>query len=215
MSLTLFGHDGSGSAAIEAALLLAGLPYRLVPAATWVADSALAELRQANPLQQIPTLVWPDGTVLTESAAILIELGLRQPSSGLLPAEPAARARALRGQVYIAANCYAMIGVIDYPTRVIDAPTEAELARINARCRARLHDLWDVFADQFVPPADAPFYGGTAPGALDLLATVVSRWSGTRSHLAASRPALSALFARVQAQTLLAPVFNRHWPPAA
>lgn len=214
MSITLFGHDGSGSAAIEAALLLAGLPYRLVPAASWVDDLALADLRQANPLQQIPTLVWPDGTVMTESAAILIELGLRQPHSGLLPAETAARAQALRGLVYIAANCYAMIGVIDYPSRVIDAPTDAELARIDASCRARLHALWDVFADQWVPPDDAPFYGGTAPGALDLLASVVSRWSGTRGHLAASRPALSALFGRVQAHPVLAPVFNRHWPPA-
>lgn len=110
MPMTLYGHPRSGSAAVEAALVLTGQPYRLVQAASWAPESALDELRRINPLLQIPTLVWDDGTVMTESAAILIELGLRYPASGLLPAAPAARAQALRGPVYIAANCYAMIG---------------------------------------------------------------------------------------------------------
>jgi glutathione S-transferase len=39
------------------------------------ADSAQDELQRVNPLGQIPTLVAPDGSVLTESAAILIHLG--------------------------------------------------------------------------------------------------------------------------------------------
>jgi GST-like protein len=50
-------------------------------------------------------------------------------------------------------------------------------------------------------------------GALDVLATVVSKWSGSRKHLAAARPQLSALFAKVESDPRLAPVFARHWPP--
>ena len=215
MSLTLYGHDGSGSAAVEAALVLAGLPHQVVVAASWAPGPALAALQAVNPLAQIPTLVFDDGTVMTESAAILIELGLRHPASGLLPAKPAARAQALRGLVYIAANCYAMIGVIDFPTRVLDTPSQTELARLQLASRANLHHLWAVFADQFVPTTDAPFFGGAAPGALDLLASVVSRWSGTRAHLRAQRPALCALFDRVQAHALVGPVLDRHFPPAA
>lgn len=212
MPLTLYGHPGSGSAAVEAALVLTGQPYHLVQAASWAPESALDELRRANPLLQIPTLVWDDGTVMTESAAILIELGLRYPASGLLPAAPSARAQALRGLVYIAANCYAMIGVIDFPDRVIAAPTDTELQRIHQRSRDRLHSLWDTFADQFMPATGPAFLAGDAPGALDLLATVVSHWSGTRAHLAVARPALSDLFSRVAAHHTLAPVFERHWP---
>ena len=212
MPLTLYGYPGSGSAAVEAALVLTGQPYRLVQAASWAPESALDELRRINPLSQIPTLVWDDGTVMTECAAILIELGLRYPASGLLPTAPAARAQAMRGLVYIAANCYAMIGVIDFPDRMIDAPSDSELQRINQRCRARLHSLWDIFADQFMPATGVRFLAGGTPGALDLLATVVSHWSGTRAHLAAARPALSDMFSRVAAHEALAPVFQRHWP---
>ncbi|MBI3367010.1 MAG: glutathione S-transferase family protein [Burkholderiales bacterium] len=208
----MYGYQGSGSAAVEAALELLRLPYERVNAASWDDTSQRDALRQHNPLLQIPSLQWEDGSGMTESAAILIELALRHPASGLLPADPARRAQAIRGLVYVAANCYAMIGVIDYPDRVMDSPSKAEADRVRARSRARLHELWDRFADQF---AATPWLGGQAIGALDLLATVVSKWSGSRAHLAVSRPALSALFARVEAHPAVSPVFARHWPVKA
>ncbi len=207
---TLFGSEGSGSAAVEAALETCGLPYRIVSAASWDPASALAELAQANPLQQIPTLVLPDGSVLTESAAILIHLGLAHPQSGLLPAAPPARDQAIRGLVFIAANCYAAIGVIDYPERWCDGATETIKEGIRRGARDRLHRTWETFADVF--PAPGRFLGGETPGALDMLAAVVSRWSGARAHLRAARPGFSALLGRVDAHPRLASVFSRHWP---
>jgi glutathione S-transferase len=66
---TRYGYTGSGSAAIEAALVLAGLPHRSVHAASWDEHSALAELKRLNPLGQIPTLVTPEGAALTQSTA--------------------------------------------------------------------------------------------------------------------------------------------------
>lgn len=208
---TLFGSAGSGSAAIEAALALCNAPYRIVEAASWEPASALAELAVANPLLQIPTLVLPEGgAVLTESAAILIHLGLAHLASGLLPAAPAARDQAIRGLVFIAANCYAAIGVIDHPERWCADATAPMKQRIRRGARARLHRCWEVFADAFPPPG--AFYGGDAPGALDLLAAVVSKWSGTRAHVRGARPAFSALLERVDADPRVAPVFARHWP---
>lgn len=205
---TLYGSRGSGSAIAEAALERCGIRYRSVRASQWEPDSALAELRQANPLGQIPTLVLPDGSVLTESAAILIHLGLQHPGSELLPADAAARAQTLRGLVFIAANCYSAITVIDYPERFTTAEDEAAHQAIVSATRRRLHTQWEVFADSF--PA-APFLDGAAPGALDTMAVVVSRWSGTRAHLARHRPAFSTLLARIEAHPLLQPVLSRHF----
>jgi GST-like protein len=205
----LFGSNGSGSAAIEIALSVAGLPYRVVRASTWEPDSALDELAQVNPLRQIPTLQLPDGSVLSESAAILIHLGLTQPASGLLPEAAAARAQAIRGLVYIAANCYAAIGVCDYPERWCADIDDSARERILRGARAQLHHSWDLFADQF--PA-RPWLSGQAPGALDFLAAVVSRWAGARTHLAGSRPEFLATLKRIEAHAAVAPVFVRHWP---
>lgn len=207
---TLYGSNGSGSAAVEMALLLCGRPYRVQRASTWEPDSDLAGLQQANPLGQIPTLVLDDGRVMSESAAILIHLGLTHPDSGLLPDDGAARAQVLRGLVFIAANCYAAIGVIDYPERWLPDGSDAVLKRLRAGARARLHHCWSIFATQF--PATQEFLGGARPGALDLLAAVVSRWSGARAHLGGQHPQLHALLLRVQAHAPLAPVFRRHWP---
>ena len=92
----------------------------------------------------------------------------------------ARRAQAMRGLVYIAANCYAAIGIIDYPERWCSERRRGHTKRIKAGTRKRLHYLWDVFADTF--PAQ-PFLSGERFGALDLLAAVVSKWSGSRKHL--------------------------------
>ncbi len=203
--LTLYGTKGSGSAAVEAALRLAGQPFQLVDAASWVPTPGLEKLKGVNRLVQVPTLVLEDGAVMTESAAILIWLGLRHPHSGLLPPEAA---QAIRGLVYIAANCYAAIGIIDYPPRFCADCDDATGERIRAGTRSRLHEYWRIFADEFGAQMNAEH-----PGALDVLAAVVSRWSGARAHLAAERPAFHAIVERVQADPRLADIFRRHWPP--
>ena len=209
---TLYGKTGSGSAAIEAALTLTRQPFRIVETATWEQNDAYAELLAVNPLGQIPTLVLDDGTALSESAAILIHLGTVHDDSTLLPRDLSARAQAVRGLVYIATNCYAAISIIDYPERwcaEADAD-EAVKERIRAGTRARLHSHWEMFADVF---SATPCLGGSDLSALDLLAAVVSKWSGARQHLARHRPAFHETLQRIESVPDVAPIFARHWPP--
>ena len=207
---TLYGKKGSGSASIQAALDIIGAPYRIVETASWDTNDAFVELLKVNPLGQIPTLVLEDGSVLTESAAILIHLGGAHPESGLLPRDASERAQAIRGLVFIAANCYAAISIIDYPERwCADADADDVVKdRIRAGSRARLHRHWEMFADLF--PA-RPYLGGAELGALDLFAAVVSKWSGSRKHLEKARPAFYATLMRIEAHAKVAPVFAQHW----
>jgi GST-like protein len=208
---TLYGKAGSGSAAVEAGLVIARAPFRLVETASWAQNEAYADLLAANPLGQIPTLVLDDGGVLSESAAILIHLGTAHPDSKLLPGEMSERAQAVRGLVFIAANCYSAISIIDYPERWCENADDDEevQARIRAGARARLHRHWEMFADLF---PGRPYLGGEAPGGLDLLAAVVSKWSGARKHLAQQRPAFHETLLRIDAHPDVAPVFARNWP---
>jgi GST-like protein len=204
----LYGSRGSGSASVEAGLRACGLPYRVVTASNWEPESAVEELAKINPLRQIPTLVLPDGTVMSESAAILIHLGLAHPGSGLLPQDASERARMLRGLVYIPANCYAAITVIDYPERFTTSENDEARDQVRQAGRKYLHRNWEVFADMF--PA-RPFLSGEQPGALDFLAAVVSRWSGTRAHVEKTRPDFFAALKRIEAHPLVAGVFREHW----
>jgi GST-like protein len=211
---TLFGFKGSGSAAAECALEMTGAAYRIVQTASWEPGPELDELERVNPLKQIPTLQLPGGEILTESAAILMHLGLTFPQSGLLPEDPIQRDLALRGLVYIPANCYSCITVIDYPERFTTATDDDARKAVRAGATDRLHRHWDIFADLYPVDGDR-FIGGDQPGALDILAAVVSKWSGTRTHVKQSRPAFSALLERTESHPSLAMVFGRHWPTAA
>lgn len=203
----LYGYRNSGAAAIEAALVLGDIPYRFIDVEA--SAEATQALEKLNPLKQIPTLQLPDGGVLTESAAILIHLGLSFPASGLLPQDSAERGRAIRGLAYIVSNCYAAIGIIDYPERWLAEADEASRQNLVAGARRRLHWSWEVFADQF---SGELYLGSEKPRALDVLAAVISRWAGTREHLRNARPGFFAWLERIDRYPALAPVFARHWP---
>jgi len=205
---TLYGTKRAGSAAIELALRRCEFPYRLVNASSWKPRSALRELAKANPLRQIPTLVLPDGQVLTESAAILIHLGLTNPKSGLLPTRAGPRAQQIRGLVFVAANCYSAISVNDYPSRWTTATSVSERRKVREGARRQLHRNWEIFADTF--PA-TPYLTGKEPGALDYFAAVVTKWSGTRSHMAKTRPHFRQVLLNIEKHESAVEVFKEHW----
>lgn len=207
MPLTLFGSPGSGSAAIEMALRAARVEYALVRAATWEARSSLKHLRRVNPLGQIPTLVLLDGTVLTESAAILIALGLQYPQAELLPTADGDRALAMRGLVFIAANCYAAVSVSDYPARWTTSKSTEVRDQVRQAARRQLHRSWEVFADTFGSQLQQS--AGT-PGALAFLAVVVSQWSGARAHLREARLAFFEQLIRLESHPRLTEVLQEH-----
>jgi GST-like protein len=70
----LLASPGTGSAIVEAMLALKGFQYTIED---FDYDRVLAgdpALMTKNPLSELPTLILPDGTIMTESAAILIYL---------------------------------------------------------------------------------------------------------------------------------------------
>ncbi|MGE1156285.1 glutathione S-transferase family protein [Pseudomonas sp. ICMP 460] len=203
---TLYGTDESGSCMIEIALQRCAVPWHRVNASSWDDGEGSDALARINPLKQIPTLVTPDGQVLTESAAILIHLGLEFPASDLLGGD---RAQILRGLVYIAANCYSAIGIIDYPQRWLGTADEAAQAQLVTGTRRYLHQAWVVFADQFAEQLFAP---NARPNALGIMAAAVSRWDAAREMLSSLAPGFAQTLAQVDADPLVAPVFARHWP---
>ncbi|WP_226476436.1 glutathione S-transferase [Pseudomonas sp. MWU16-30323] len=203
---TLYGTQGTGSCIIEIALQRCGVEWRQVDACSWEDSAGSEALAQINPLKQIPTLQRPDGSVLTESAAILIHLGLQFPASELLPEEPA---QVIRGLVYIAANCYSAIGIIDYPERWTDSADAQQHEQLISGTRRRLHGAWEMFADQF---ADQLVTSQQVPNALGIMAAAVSRWAGGREAIQQSRPEFSRVLAQVDVDPIVASVFARHWP---
>jgi GST-like protein len=205
MPLTLFGSPGSGSAAVEMALRAASVEYEVVRASSWEPQSETKRLLEVNPLGQIPTLVLLDGTVLTESAAILISIALQYPLASLLPEAESERALAIRGLIFISANCYAAVSVSDYPNRWTTAKSHQAREQVRQAARKQLHRGWEIFADTF---ASERLLSIERPGALAFLAVVVSQWSGSRAHLRESRPAFFEALGRLESHPRVAEVLR-------
>ena len=89
----LYWSPATGAFVVEAVLEELGLAYERVSTITGQGEHRRPEYVAMNPLQQIPSLVLPDGTVMTETAA-MHHASVRLPAgSGLLP-EPGTSERA-------------------------------------------------------------------------------------------------------------------------
>lgn len=207
---TLYGSKGCGSAAIEAGLTLAGVPFAFIDAEPWTPSPAVDALRELNPLCQVPTLVLPDGTVMTESVAILIWLDAQYPNAGLLPVAPKERAIHLRWLVYLAANNYPAISIGDFPERWIAGDAQQEELKRNAK--ARLESYWQLLETHLGPqPGAMPNGLGTQACALTALITTMSYWRPGRAWFNQHCPQLLASIRYTESDSRLTDVWARNF----
>jgi GST-like protein len=112
----LYGRQGSGSLAVQVALEEIGVPFERI----WITkeEAAVAKFREINPTGKVPALALPDGTLMFESAAILVHLSLVHPSAGLAPPPGTCEhALFLQWMTFMSANAYEAALRIYYPDR--------------------------------------------------------------------------------------------------
>jgi glutathione S-transferase len=101
----LYSRRNTGSLAPQIVLEEVAASYGLIWISKTPAD--LEVLRRVNPAGKTPTLALPDGTVVAESAAILIHLTNAHPAAKLAPPPgSSAHARFLQWLVFMSANLY-------------------------------------------------------------------------------------------------------------
>jgi glutathione S-transferase len=101
-----------------------GAPYQLM----WIGTGAeeLERYRGINPAAKIPALRLPNGTTVSESAAIVLHLTQAHPTAGLAPAFGSpAHALFLQWMVYLSANIYEAALRYYYPERYSTAGLSA------------------------------------------------------------------------------------------
>ena len=206
--LRVYGARYSGSTAVEAALVLLGIPCELVEGATWASEAARERVSEANPMRQLPTLVLPGGEVMTESAAILIHLADTHPAARLAPAVDApGRAQFLRWMVHVSSAIYALhwikpdVGRIGAPPTSRDAVVDAVHARIAA--------CWAAMDAQLDPKR---YLLGDELTVLDLYVTVVSRFGPWRPRFYQVAPRMSQVVRRVDREPRLEAFWAERFP---
>jgi len=207
MQYILYGDRGSGSAPVEMALAEIGAAVETRPVPLEHDAQLAADYRRLNPMGRIPTLVLPDGTVVTESLAILLTLADLRPEAALLPpAGDSGRAIALRWMALVAGEFYPCVTRSDYPERFSADPTHAPA--IKARAQEMGREIWRIIEAGAAP---APFILGARFSLADLYLAVLSRWMGGRTWIPRHCPRLEAMTQAVAARPAIAPVWARHF----
>jgi GST-like protein len=189
----LLAAKGGGSAIVEALFALAGVAHDVEHVAWDDLRQPGGRLMSVNPLCEIPTLLLPDGRVLTESAAITLWLGDQCPQAGLVPppGDPR-RTDFLRWLVWLVAAVYPTFTYGDHPERFVDG--EAAGRQLRAATDARRQELWRQF-EQAVTPT--PFLLGSTPTALDVYLAVMLGWRPGAAWFQAQCPQLHAVALRM------------------
>jgi GST-like protein len=159
-------------------------------------------------MRQIPTLVFPDGEIMTESAAILIDLADRHPGARLAPAPADPRRRQyLRWMVHVSSAIYSLhwikpdVGRIGAPAAHRDSVVRAVHDRI-AYC-------WQQMDAQVSP---GRFLLGDDLSVLDLYVTVVSRFGPWRTRFYEAAPKMTPVVRRVDADPRLSKFWSERFP---
>jgi len=168
----LYTRPDTGGFAVHAALEQSGVEYNIVAIDKSQGHHESAEFMHMSPLGQVPILKLPDGTAMTESAAMMLYLADLNPDAGLSPAPGSPlRPHYLRWMVFCAANLYMTDLRYYYPDRHTSDPAGGDAVKAQA-----LVDLERQYRmlDQAI--GDGSYLQGETWTAADIYATMMAHW---------------------------------------
>ena len=174
---------------VEVQLDWYGLAYTFEEVDDLFASAAAhAALAAINPLSQIPTLVFNDGAVLTESAAITLYLADITGRDDLVPTpSDVERALFFRWLIFLVANVYPTYTYADVPARFVtdENAQDGFRAAVDAYAQMLYRELDTA--------ASAPWFLGHRFSALDIYICAMTQWLLRRKWFAANTPKLQAI----------------------
>ncbi|MGC1520967.1 MAG: glutathione S-transferase family protein [Steroidobacteraceae bacterium] len=204
MMYKLYGRPGSGSLAVQVALEEMGVPYERI----WVGREAadVARFRAINPTGRVPALSLPDGTVMFESAAMLIHLAPAHPDSArAAPPGTSRHATFLQWMVFLSANVYEAALRIYYPARYsARGESDAEVIREQGAADFRGHLA-------LISLGLGPYVMGADYSIADAYLYMLGGWyAGEKSELYSAAPKLAAHAKLIAARPAVAKVEADH-----
>ena len=202
----LLGCKGCGNVIVESAFAVAGIPIDYEEVDYSDDSPTRARLLQVNPLGQVPALVLPDGTVMTESLAMLHYIDDAAPKAGLIPAKgDALRPAFYRWAAFLIAAVYPTYTYGDDPKKWVADETGSKLLRESTDRHRQA--LWK----QIEAEAKGPWFLGDRFSALDLYIAAMTRWRPGVLWFARNAPKVVEIAKRATALPTVAPVMAKNF----
>ena len=202
----LYGWKLTGSLASEAALKEVGTEYEIIPINIHAGEQHSEEYGLINPARQVPSLELPDGSVMTEGAAILLHIADSHPGSKLAPTPGSSeRAQHDRWLFFFAVNVYEGELRKINPQDYVDSEDCAEAAKIAAE--RYVEKQYRIFEDSL---GEGPYTFGDSFTVLDIYVWMLAQWMPTE-WLEAECPKINRLVETAKLRPKIVPVQKWHF----
>jgi GST-like protein len=202
----LYGWKLTGSLASEAALKEVGAEYEIIPINIRAGEQHSEEYGLINPTRQVPSLELPDGSVMTEGAAILLHIADSHPSSNLAPPPGSSeRAQHDRWLFFFAVNVYEGELRKINPQDYVDSEDCAEAAKIAAD--RYVEKQYRIFEGSL---GEGPYTFGDSFTVLDVYVWMLAQWMPTE-WLEAECPKINRLVETAKLRPKIVPVQKWHF----
>jgi len=202
----LYWAQESGAMAPQALLEEIGAEYEKIVVDFEKEEHKSEEFLSVNPMGQIPALVLPDGTLMTETAAMLVQIADRHPEAKLAPvAGSAERARFFRWLFFLASTVYPTIRRFYYSERHSTDPSAAE--GIKASAAKDLDDQFGIIDDTLDP---GPHLLGETYSAVDIMLWMLVQWHPDPTRLSEKAPRVVKAAELVHARPAIARTWQEH-----
>lgn len=197
---------GTASLIVDIALAETGAEVETVAIGREPVDPATTAYRSRVPSGKVPALELPDGTLVTESVAILLALDERHPEAGLLPPlRSSPRATALRWLLWGATEVYQHDLRYYYPARYTTEPGCAESVRAAA-----LAGMQTLFGQLDRELAGRTWIAGERWTITDAYLLMLVTWVPGHEAMLAGLPSLARSFAACAARPTVAAALAAH-----
>ena len=208
MMYKLYWAEDSGALAPHIVLQELGVEYELDFVDLEKGEESTPDFLAINPRGQVPALVLDDGTILTETAAILLHLADCHPRSRLLP-PMGSRERALiyRWLFFAAVNLYEGYLRFYYSDRY--TTRESQSGEVRNAASEYLDVNWGQLENAL---GEGPYFLGESYSVLDPYLLTLSNWHQDTEALFASNPKLQCLCAAVRSRAAVECILPLHFP---
>lgn len=202
----LYGTTFTSTCAVKAALAEAGAPFEEVEITTKKKQHLTKAYRRTNPRQQVPALMLPDGTIMTESAAMLLHIADAYPKARLAPTPgTAARAHHDRWLIFLAVNVYEGELRKLYGERYT-ADADGKQG-VEQAAKAYVDRHYAIFEEIM---GDGPYFHGEDLSVLDIYLWTFANWLDV-AWLDANYPKISRLVHAVRMRPKIAPIHEENY----
>jgi len=202
----LYWARGTGAIAAEVMLEETGIAYERVVVDMDAGEHLQPDYLAVNPAGQLPTLELPDGTVIAESAAMVVLIGERHPETGLVPPVDAPeRARFLHRLMYMATSVYPTLVRRYHADHFTTDPTGVGAVRAAA-----LEALERQFALLDAAIEGDPWFLTRGCTALDIYLAMLTGWHPGTAGLLQRNVAIGRVCAAIEKRDAYARVMAQH-----